>query len=283
MTNNTVIPIVSASDETYAPYLGVMIQSLLNHLPDNYSVIFYIIDDHISEQSKEHLSSLGQIQYLSVNKALYQHFLESDHITKTAYYRISIPDLFVDLDYEKVLYLDADMLILDDISKLFQTDIGNAIVGAVIDPGQAKASSRLGIATNDYYFNSGALLIQLQQWRKSHITKKTINYLTNFPDKIIYHDQDALNATLYENWFPLHPKWNMQTSLIFRKHTPPDAYYAQTYEEAIALPSIIHFTGHDKPWNTLQNHPYTQAYLAQLHAGPFKRTLYQTKETEEIL
>lgn len=269
MTEKKVIPIISASDENYAPYLGVMIQSLTEHLPDDYSVIFYIIDDSISKASKERLNTLGEIHYISINKKLYQDFLESDHITQIAYYRISIPDLLSDLAYEKVLYLDADMLIVNDISTLFQTDLGDAVVGAVIDPGQATSSSRLGISTTDYYFNSGTLLIQLQQWRKYNITQKTIDYLTNFPDKIIYHDQDALNATLYEKWLPLHPKWNLQTSLLFRRYTPPDSTYALSYEEAIALPSIIHFTGHDKPWNTLENHPYTQTYLTQLHAGPF--------------
>src|SRR5699024_8863395 len=141
-----------------------------------------------------------------------------------------LPDLLADKDYEKVLYIDCDVLVLDDVSKLYDTDIGEKVIGAIIDPGQALVLGRLGVETEDYYFNSGLMLINLANWRKANITEKTLAFLEEEEDKIIYHDQDALNAIVYEKWFPLHPKWNLQTSLLFERHQPPTEHYKKWYK-----------------------------------------------------
>lgn len=274
MREKKLIPIVSAADNNYAPYLSVTLKTILDNLSSDYDVAFYIIDDHITSESKEKLKQsisnhTATIDYLEVDSELYANVMESDHITQTAYYRISLPDLLGDKHYEKVLYIDSDVLVLDDISKLYETDIGDYAVGAVIDPGQALVHPRLGIETEDYYFNSGLLLMDLTNWRKAKITEKTLTFLEEQTDKIIYHDQDALNGTLYEKWYALHPKWNAQTSLVFERHQPPNEYYAKTYKEAVNQPSIVHFTGHDKPWNSDEYHPYTKKYLEELKKTPF--------------
>ncbi|WP_407371183.1 glycosyltransferase family 8 protein [Carnobacterium sp.] len=274
MGERKLIPIVSAADNNYAPYLSVTLKTILDNLSSDYDVAFYIIDDHITSESKEKLEKsisnhTATIDYLEVDSELYANVMESDHITQTAYYRISLPDLLEDKHYEKVLYIDSDVLVMDDISKLYETDIGDKVVGAVIDPGQALAHPRLGIETKDYYFNSGLLLMDLTNWRKAKITEKTLTFLEKQKDKIIYHDQDALNGTLYEKWYALHPKWNAQTSLVFERHQPPNDFYVKAYKEAVDQPSIVHFTGHDKPWNSDEYHPYTKRYLKELKKTPF--------------
>ena len=273
------IPVVTASDEHYAPFLGVMIASLLEHVSSFTQVQFHVIDDNISDESKKRLkqtvtdySSHSTINFLKVDRSLYENFLVSDHITTTAYYRISLPQLLKKYNYQKVLYIDADTLILDNIELLYNSDLQGEIIGAVIDPGQTKAlRDRLKIDSDDYYFNSGVMLIDLEKWRKNKITEKTFRFLTEHPERILYHDQDALNAVLYEQWEPLHPRWNMQSSLIFQKHPAPDPVTKRLYQEGLEHPSIIHFTGHDKPWNTLKNHPYQELYMKKLAAGLFMK------------
>lgn len=266
-----VVPVVTASDENYAPYLSVMIATALENCNKARRIKFYVIDDGLSEYSKQGLeetvnkySSNASIQFLTVEKDIYEDFLVSDHITTTAYLRISLPNLLAKEDYKKVLYLDSDVLVLDDIVKLYDEPLNGKTIGAIIDPGQVKALERLGIDSDDLYFNSGVMVIDIDQWNKKEITEKTIYYLSENGDRIIYHDQDALNAVLYEDWEQLHPKWNMQTSLIFERHPAPNEKYERLYKEGNEKPSIVHFTGHDKPWNTLKDHPYTNLYLKKL-------------------
>lgn len=274
------IPVVTASDENYAPYLSVMLSSLLDHVSEEVSLNIYVIDDEISEASKDKLKETVQnksdkatIQYLTVDGQVYEDFLVSDHITTTAYYRISLPKILKKYDYKKVLYIDADTLILEDVSELYQQDLKQKTIGAVIDPGQTKAFERLGIDSKDYYFNSGVMVIDIDRWNDRQITEKTIDFLKNHGDRIIYHDQDALNAVLYEDWAPLHPKWNMQSSLIFERHPAPNSLYEVLYKEGNQDPAIVHFTGHDKPWNTLEGHPYQEAYMDLLSESIFKKAV----------
>ncbi|MCC4034284.1 glycosyltransferase family 8 protein [Enterococcus hirae] len=273
-----IVPVVTASDENYAPYLSVMIATVLENSTKTRHIYFYVIDDGISEYSKEGLrqtvkkhSDNATIQFLTVDKDVYEDFLVSDHITTTAYLRISLPKILAKYDYKKVLYLDSDILVLDDIVHLYDQPLNGKTIGAVIDPGQTKALKRLGIESDAYYFNSGVMVIDIDRWNEKMITEKTINYLKENGDRIIYHDQDALNAVLYEDWEQLEPKWNMQTSLIFERHPAPDAAYEKLYKAGNESPSIVHFTGHDKPWNTLKDHPYTNVYLKKLAHGVLKK------------
>ena len=276
--NHSIVPVVTASDENYAPYLSVMIATVLENSNKSSHIYFYVIDDGISEYSKEGLrqtvrnhSSKAEIQFLTVDKDVYEDFLVSDHITTTAYLRISLPKILTKYHYKKVLYLDSDILVLDDIVKLYDQPLNNQTIGAVIDPGQTKALRRLGIDSDAYYFNSGVMVIDIDQWNNKKITEKTINYLKENGDRIIYHDQDALNAVLVEDWAQLEPKWNMQTSLIFERHKAPNETYEKLYKAGIQSPSIVHFTGHDKPWNTLKDHPYTNVYLKKLAHSVLKK------------
>lgn len=273
------IPVVSASDEHYAPFLCVMITSLLENTSPDTEIDFYILDDHLSRKSKNLLrqtvnihSNQASIEFIPVDSHVYENFLVSDHITTTAYFRISLPKLLQAYHYRKILYIDADTLVLADIRELYNSPLYGKVIGAVIDPGQTKALERLGIESNDYYFNSGVMVVDLQKWNEQQVTEKTLAFLTEHGDRILYHDQDALNAVLYEQWTPLHPKWNMQTSLIFKRHPAPTKEYARLYEEGNAAPAIVHFTGHDKPWNTLEDHPYQQLYMEKLAETVFKNS-----------
>lgn len=265
------IEIATATDENYAPYLSVMLTSVLDNSPLDRKVHFSIISDGLSAETKTSIkeviartSNQATVQFLAVDKQTYAHVLVSDHITQTAYFRISLPQLLAKRGCEKVLYLDADILCLTDISELYDQPLNGRTIGAVIDPGQIHALSRLAVVSENYYFNSGVMLINCSLWNEQEITRKTMDYLVTHKDKIIYHDQDALNAVLYEKWWHLHPRWNVQTSLITNKFPAPDKMYRKWYEECNKFPAIIHFTGHDKPWNTLSDHPFTKQYLKQL-------------------
>lgn len=274
------IPVVTAADENYAPYLSVMISTLLDKTSRTTPIRFFIIDDDLSISSKEKLietahkhSETAVIQFVKVDEEVYENFLVSDHITTTAYFRISMPKMLAGKNYRKILYIDSDTLILDDIQKLYQQELDGKTIGAIIDPGQTKALERLGVDSPDYYFNSGVMVIDVERWNQQHITEKTIEYLKKHGDKIIYHDQDALNAVLYEQWHPFHPRWNMQSSLIFDKHPAPTKHYDDLYKEGRENPAIVHFTGHDKPWNTLTGHPYQDLYMELLNKSILMKTV----------
>ncbi|MGH2202114.1 glycosyltransferase, partial [Enterococcus faecalis] len=98
--NQKIEPIVTASDENYAPYLNEMMTNVLKNKHAERSVIFYVIVCGLSLSSKKELqetvssnSQNATVVFLTADKEVYQHFLVSDHITSTAYLRISLPSL----------------------------------------------------------------------------------------------------------------------------------------------------------------------------------------------
>lgn len=68
------------------------------------------------------------------------------------------------------------------------------------------------------YFNSGLMIIDMDKWRKHSISEKVINFINNnSEDMFVFHDQDALNAILYDQWHDLHPRWNAQTHIMLKE------------------------------------------------------------------
>ncbi|MCP8861635.1 glycosyltransferase family 8 protein [Latilactobacillus curvatus] len=270
------INIIFAADENYGDQLLIAIKSVLTHISPKTTINFFILDNELTPQTKHAVSKRvprpNQVEFIALNKQLFENCPESNHINKTAYYRILAPTLLLRKKIERVLYLDVDILVQTDLTPLYNTPLGTNIVGAVIDPGQALTLRRLGITppqSNNIYFNSGVMLIDTVRWNHASITERTFHFINHHADRLQFHDQDALNATLVGKVKLLHPKWNVQNSLLFRKHAPINTEYAHLFDEAIANPAIVHFTTHEKPWNTLKSHPFLNQYqkeLKQLHA-----------------
>jgi len=167
------------------------------------------------------------------------------YISKATYTRLLLADL-VDHSVERVLYVDADVLVLHDLNGLWNTDLEGCAIGAVIDTDSADHSSRLWhdafrsgtMQSAPQYFNAGVLLVDLVRWREDQITYKALRYMRENPDTPLA-DQDALNFACTGHWKMLHPQWNCQIH-------PACGYAALPPAQR---PSIVHFAGKWKPWD----------------------------------
>jgi lipopolysaccharide biosynthesis glycosyltransferase len=266
------INVLLAADENYADQLCITIKTALDSLSSKTRAHFIVLSNSLSEQTMASLADLvhglHSIEYMDLDSAAFDFCPTNSHINKTAYYRIVAPQLLAQRGMKRVLYLDVDLLVRHDLTELFESSLNDHIVGAVIDTGQAFALTRLAVdpltAASNIYFNSGIMLIDIPKWNQHQITEKTLDFIQKHPNRIIFHDQDALNATLAGQVQMLHPKWNMQNSMIFRKHAPINAAYDQLITDGIKDPGIVHFTTHEKPWKTLAEHPYLDEYHEEL-------------------
>ncbi|AOA00141.1 universal stress protein UspA [Carnobacterium divergens] len=259
------ISIVSSTNENFAPHLATLLCSLLDK--NNAPFHFYIIDDGLSLRSKlllnRTISSCNKavISYISVDASLFENMVESNRIPQTAYYRIAIPNLITDPDVERIIYLDCDMLVMDSIEELWGMDLEEHLLGAVEDAGFHHRLETMGIPfQSSRYFNSGLMVLDLAKWRQEQISEKVLQFAHNFPKKLKFHDQDALNAILHDRWTPLHPKWNAQTYMMLKEKVHPTLLGHLQYREARKSPSIIHFCGHEKPWMGISRHPFASYY-----------------------
>jgi len=265
-----------ASNDLYAQHLGVMLYSLLENCSKPERIRIFLMDGGISEENKNKINLIvrghsAEINYILPKKEYTAGLKECRHISCDAYYRFFIIE---NEKIKKLLYLDADMIIVEDIFKLWETKFEDNILFAVKDPGGSETKkSDLGIDVEKYYFNSGVMLIDCEKWRRNKITQKAIEFMKDNPEKIDYADQDGLNAVLVDKWKELSPRWNLITRLVYYRYLPffkiPN-YEKDNVKEIIMNPGVIHYASFIKPWYFLDPSPYKKEYWTYLMRTPWK-------------
>jgi lipopolysaccharide biosynthesis glycosyltransferase len=182
------------------------------------------------------------------------------HYTIDTYTRLWAGEFFPDT-VDRVLYLDADMVVVGNVAPLWRTDLEGALLGAVDIPGSDRGVIQLNISADAGYFNAGMLLIDLKQWRETQALETVLEYITAHPERVLY-DQDALNACFHHCRKRLDYRWNV----IWPFYREPLALPLSRPEiEAIRRDAlIIHFNGSSKPWSYFADHPRTAEYLKYL-------------------
>lgn len=235
------IHLVTVTNNTYAEPLAVMLNSVLENKVSKNPLKIYVITSKLSPQNKSLLAkTVGKfnlkIKFILIDPTIYKDFKTVYYLTKETYYRISIPDLLNE-KIQKVIYLDSDIIVKTDITKLWNINIDNYFLAAVEDFWVKDSRNRyLSMPRETKYFNAGVLLINLKKWREKHIKNKVIEFIKTKSSRIKFCSQDPLNAILYDKWLQLEPKWN------FMPH-----YLAYPDLKNIK-PAIIHYAGLKKPW-----------------------------------
>jgi len=269
-------PIVMASDENFAMPLATMLRSLAESNSPHWPLNVTVLTDVFSHEGRRLVQAslpMGSVQlrWQVIDLKRYEDFRPMSYLSKMTYARFQIDEVF-DTDVERVIYLDADMLVLDDILPLAKADLQGAIVGAVADRYIDGARRRGvepypgGVPNVSRYFNAGVLVIDLGQWRRRQITQRAVKYLADFPESP-YSDQDALNVACDSAWCELNAKWNFQQHFAFRITRMPHA----------DRPAIVHFITSAKPWK-----PSSLNCNASLYESFRDRTAFRRSRREKI-
>lgn len=266
--NENNIPIVFAADNNYVPILAVAMKSVVYNATPRYNYDLIVLHQNIdndnqtrlkSELCKENIS----VRFINVADIFREKKLITPaHFTVEIYFRLAMQDIMA--NYDKVIYLDSDLIVNDDIAKLFFEPIGENYVGAVQDVDSAgcykgfdsdrkKYFEKILKMKNPYaYFNSGVLVMNLNKFRE----KFTSEYILTLAEseKFIFPDQDVLNILceghvyyLDESWNTLMNHKNSENSRIAVAKLAPHQIYSN-YLKARTHPKIIHFAGYQKPW-----------------------------------
>lgn len=269
-----------SSDNNYTSIVGVSITSLLENNKEFTNIYIYFIDCGLTEESKKILLKLVK----KYNRIITFHPLKDVIVhyeinaPKPSYYgRLFAPFI---TKADKILYLDCDLLIVDSLKELWNTNIKGYSLAAVQGPGaSAENRAKLNITPETRYINSGMLLINLNYWRKYNITEKLIDYLNRNGEIPPYHDQNIINAVCYRDMLIIHPKYNLLWSMMCCK--PKDIcrlnkiqyyYNDKEIENAINHPVIIHFSNsiYGRPWRKGCHHKYKKRYLYYKQISPWR-------------
>ncbi|XEC95510.1 glycosyltransferase family 8 protein [Paenibacillus tarimensis] len=278
------IIIVIVTDDRYVQHLGVMLTSLFENKKTSNPIEFNIISNGLISENEEKLTRLlckynAFYKFINVDDAQYKHLSVKNHMSHAAYYKISIPELCY--QYDKVLFLDCDLVVKADITELWNVDLGQKHLAAVENP-EFDRYEQLKIPIGSKTFNSGVMLINLAAWRVNDIPKKVLEFLHNNSHKTALHDQDGFNAVMYDKWLPLRAKWNQQTK-FFEIHYSSTDFNESEFKEALHNPAIIHYTTASKPWHYVNSHPFKKDYYDYLFLTDWKTFRPKDKSIKNII
>ncbi len=266
MTRYETVNIIKTTDNNYAQHLGVMLISLFKNKKLTTNIEIFVIDGGISEQNISKLKLISEKYKFSISFRTNSEQDESklclinnqSHIA--AYRKIFISSILPNLD--KVLYLDCDIIINDDLSLLWNTDISMVYLAATRD---YFASNRQKQSVHNY-FNTGVMLVNLKKWRIDKISEQIFKNINSEDYDHYFLEQNAINTVISSNYLSLPLKYN-QLSYLFtndRQLIPKE----ENLEEAVKSPTIIHFAG-SKLNSYFCMHPKKREYRKYLQLSPW--------------
>ena len=265
------IPIIFSTDDNYISYLDVAIASLISNASKNHNYRIIVLNTGLKAENISKVKTNERdgftIDFVDISshlKNIKSHFKDVYHFSIVTYYRLFIASLFP--QYDKVIYLDCDLVVLGDISKLYYTPIGDNILGAAPEQYvqntaefRSYASIALGVNPDDYV-NAGVLLINLKEFKKNNIEEKFTEMITKYNFDLLDPDQAYLNYLCQDKIYMLPNGWN---------------------KEPLPLPcegekNIVHYALYKKPWqdDDVMDGEYFWHYAKE---SPFYQQILNTK------
>ena len=251
--------IAFAINDTYVPYITVTIKSIIENNRGN-ELCIHVLTDSISNSNRKRL---GEVVSDCKNMKLNIYLVNDDslHSLKTgvwpihAWYRILLPYVLPDT-VNRVLYLDADTLVLASLNELFAIDMENCSIAAVLDPMSLKEDTfvRCGYFFEKLYVCSGVMMMNLHYWRKYKLTEKIIEWGRIHVDEIEYPDQDVINHVCQDSKTILPFRFGILNCFQYDDFYKPP--YFEALKECIEKPVIVHYAN-SYPWlKDWNKHPF---------------------------
>lgn len=246
-----VVPVFLTINSAYAPYAAASIHSLTQHVdPKRYYKVI-ILHDGLNLVNRWRLRNLVtknvSLQFKKMTRSLYLRALVAyctrrkkgtgDFFSSAVYfYRAFIPFMFP--MYKKAVYIDSDTILRADIGELFDIDLGDNALAAMVDPKvknilefRGYVENALGIP-HEEYINSGVQVMDLKKMRKIRYIQQMIEIMQKYDADLVAPDQDYLNVILRGKILHLDPLWN-----------------AEPVKELPRKTKLVHFNLFNKPWH----------------------------------
>lgn len=252
-------------DDNYAEQLAVTLASILKNDRHGTKFNVYVLDTGISEANKAKISETKgnyEISFISVNPSMFENFPTTYHLKTLNYARLLLPSL---VNRSRILFLDCDLLVLDDLVEFYNTDFDGNYACVVRErlTNEPHIQTQIKKLEVQNYFNAGVMLLNLDKMRANNIEDKSLKFAQEEPEKILLLDQCVLNHVFQDKVKFVDKKWNYQHKLN-KSPKPKKA-------------AIIHFVGWEKPFFGFA-HPYENMYYKYLKLTTYKISFYEFKK-----
>lgn len=284
------INIFSVTDDNYAPYCGVMLTSIFENNKNHSFNVFILIGKPLSKRNQRKLHNLeikygNSIEFITVDDNSIRNLLISNKWSIATFYKVFAGDLLPE-SIHKVLYLDGDIIVTGDVAELWNIDITGKAMAVVQDYGISceMGQNRLQYPAEAGYFNGGMMLINLDYWRLNNVGQRCLTYIENNYDKLIYCDQDVLNAVLWDEKRLISLTYNYLISYLgdFLYNRQPLDIQNELLKFSKS-PLIIHYCYMLKPWSVVYyNLPFSEEWKSYKRLSPWSYKLPSPPKNKSI-
>ncbi len=262
------VTIATASSRAFLPYTAVMIRSVTACMDKKRKYDIIVITSARDWVAERQIQRDNDFENVCIRFFLAEDVLPGlscytyGHFSKETYYKLFLP--FAAQAYEKVLFLDGDVIVRQDPALLYDIDMGKELVGAVLDAdtaglyhGARKGRKQytdtvLKLSDPDRYFQAGVVVFHIAAWKRQNITAGSMAALIA-SKKWDLLDQDLLNVLCEHRVKEIPMQWNVLADFLnirISKHIKrAPVHLKKQYQKARKQPYIIHFAGAVKPWN----------------------------------
>ena len=237
-------------NDQYVDFIRPAIMALKeNHKND--TCVVHVVSDRISNKNHKYLCELFNNERFSLQVHILSDSslkgLKTRHWPVHIWYRVLLANTLEDR-IDKVLYLDADTLVLKNLSELFSMDMANKSIAAAIDYQDLfnNVFERCGYEKDKGYICSGVILMNLRYWRENNLSEKILSWARENDDKLRCPDQDAINYICRDSKIILPMRYGIM-DCFFTDPLFTDAGYADQIQECRYNPVIVHYNGRT-PW-----------------------------------
>lgn len=280
--------IMYATDKNYAPICGTSLYSLLLNNQKVKEIRIFLLDDNMGREKEKFQKLVKQFSreliIISVEKI--STYFEQLNLPRfnggyTTYLRLAICEQLPDID--KLLYLDCDTLVLENVEELYETELDGYPLGAVCDGMNANCNLALGKARRELYYNAGVMLMNFEYWRKKKLFEKIVEstHKIDLCHTATASDQELVNYVMGNEIKKLPLKYNVLVQnrifqpLNFLYMIEKDSRTYYTLEEmrsSVQKPAILHFAGCslERPWYANSLDPEKGRWESYLRQTPWK-------------
>ena len=256
--------------------------SLLSH---NSGVHIYVIGPDIQSQNRFLLEQTARLYGGDCTVLNIPDFDEERTPAQKRWPVFTIMRLFVSKivpdTIKRILYLDSDTFITNNIDKLWDFNMQGKLYCGVKDCIGKRYKRNIGLADSDPYINGGVFLADLEALRNIEISSSIRCFFRKYFYAMSYFDQDVLNSVFRGNIGILPPEYNVMTtvikmdykSLCILRH-PSNYYSREEINSARRHPYIIHFSSHllsIRPWFRESEHPYAELFQHIADISPWTK------------
>lgn len=261
------VAIALAANDYFAPYLATTLASILANASPKHNYDLILLSGDMLPGNKQILRQMVadkpnfSIRFLNPASLLHGYHLSvRGHFSIETYYRLVLPQMLP--DYEKILYLDSDMVVEADVADLYQEDISGYLLAATRDADTAGLYNGFEPDKKEYmdkvlqfkrpyeYFQAGVILFNLEAFRKAYTTEEILKFAAKEQWQLL--DQDVLNKLCEDRVKYIDMSWNVMVDFghirINNIIRLAPQWLNRMYMEAREHPKVIHYAGPEKPW-----------------------------------